>query len=51
MLHWIESQSILVIALLMFSFCYALTIVIMGVALIVARCPIARQLKHARRSR
>jgi hypothetical protein len=45
MLHWIESQSPLVIALVVFSFWYALTIVIMGVALILARLPVAKQLK------
>jgi amino acid transporter len=45
MLHWIESQSILVITLVVFTFCYALAIVILGLALILARRPIAKQLK------
>jgi amino acid transporter len=45
MLHWIESQSIPVITLVMFSFCYALMVVILGAALMLARRPIAKQLK------
>lgn len=45
MLHWVESQSTPVITLVMFSFCYAMTIVIAGVALILARRPVAQQLK------
>src|SRR5262249_16882198 len=45
MLPWVESQSPLVIALVVFSFWYALTGVIMGVALILAQRPVAKQLK------
>lgn len=45
MLHWIESQSIIVITLVVFCFCYMLTIVIVGMAVILAPRPIAKQLK------
>jgi amino acid transporter len=45
MILWIEAQSIFVITLLVFGFCYGLMLAIMGVALIVSRRPIAKQLK------
>lgn len=47
MLHWVESQSILVITLLIFGFCYVLTLVIFGVAAILSRRPVAKELKGA----
>ena len=47
MLHWVESQSILGIALLVFGFCYALTLVIFGAAVILSRRPVAKELKGA----
>ena len=45
MILWIESQTIIVISLLVFGFCYALTIAIMGAALVISRRPIAKRLK------
>jgi hypothetical protein len=45
MILWIESQPIIVITLLVFGFCYALTLAIAGVALVLSRRPIAKQLK------
>jgi hypothetical protein len=45
MILWIEAQSIVVITLLVFGFCYALTIAIAGVALLMSGRPIAKQLK------
>jgi Protein of unknown function (DUF4239) len=51
MLHliesWIESQSILVITLLIFGFCYVLTIATFGAAAILSRRAVARELKAA----
>src|SRR5262245_3100421 len=47
MLHWVESQSILVIALLVFGFCYVLTIAIFAAAMIVSRRAVAKDLKAA----
>ena len=45
MLRWVESQSILGIALLVFGFCYVLTMVIFGAAASLSRRPVARELK------
>jgi hypothetical protein len=45
MILWIESQSLIVITLLVFSFFYGSSIAILGVALIISRRPIAKQLK------
>src|SRR5262245_51333828 len=47
MLHWVESQSTFVITLLLFSFCYALTIAIYGGAVILSRHAVAKDLKAA----
>jgi hypothetical protein len=47
MLHWVESQSILVITLLVFGFCYVLTIATFGAAAILSRRAVARELKAA----
>jgi hypothetical protein len=45
MILWIESQPLFVITLLVFGFCYALTLAIAGVALLLSGRPIAKQLK------
>jgi hypothetical protein len=45
MILWIESQSTMVISLLMLGFCYGLTIAIAGLTLIISRRPVAQQLK------
>jgi hypothetical protein len=47
MLHWVESQSILVITLLVFVFCYVLAIATFGAAAILSRRAVARELKAA----
>jgi hypothetical protein len=47
MLHWLESQSTFVITLLLFGFCYALTIAIYGAAVILSRRAVAKDLKAA----
>ena len=41
MLHWVESQSILMIAFLVFGFCYLLTIATFGAAAILSRRAVA----------
>ena len=45
MLRWVKSQSILGITLLIFGFCYVLTMVIFGAAASLSRRPVARELK------
>lgn len=45
MLHWVESQSILGITLLIFAFCYVLTMVVFGAAAILSRREVAKELK------
>src|SRR5215213_3205800 len=45
MIHWIESQSTAVNALLVLAFCYALTAAIAAAAIMLARRPVASQLK------
>jgi Protein of unknown function (DUF4239) len=47
MLHWVESQSILVITLVVFGFCYVLTIATFCAAAILSRRAVARELKAA----
>jgi hypothetical protein len=45
MILWIESQPLIVITLLVFGFCFALTIAIAGAASLMSGRPIAKQLK------
>jgi Protein of unknown function (DUF4239) len=45
MFHWIESQSILVTTLVVFGFCFALTMATIGAAEILSRRAVARELK------
>jgi hypothetical protein len=47
MLHWVTSQSILVITLVVLGFCYVLTIATFGAAAILSRRAVARELKAA----
>jgi FtsH-binding integral membrane protein len=47
MLHWVESQSVLVTTLVVFGFCYVLAIATFGAATIVSRRGVARELKGA----
>jgi hypothetical protein len=47
MAHWVESQSTLVITLVVFGFCYVLTIAIFGAAEILSRRPVGKELKAA----
>jgi hypothetical protein len=47
MSEWVESQSIVVIALVIFGFCYGLAIATSGGAAILSRRPVARELKAA----
>lgn len=47
MLHWVESHSILGIMLLVFGFCYVLTIATFGAAAILSRRAVVRELKAA----
>jgi hypothetical protein len=45
MIPWVASQSMIVITLLVLSFCYALTVAILGAAVILSRHPVAKRLK------
>jgi hypothetical protein len=45
MINWIESQSTLVIAAIVFSICYAIAAAVFGGALALSRRPVAEQLK------
>ncbi|MEH2513445.1 hypothetical protein V1291_004799 [Nitrobacteraceae bacterium AZCC 1564] len=47
MLRWVESQSILGITLLVFGFCYVLTMATFGAAAILSRRAVAKDLKAA----
>jgi Protein of unknown function (DUF4239) len=47
MLHWVESQSIPSITLLVFGFCYVLALTTYGAAAILSRRALARELKAA----
>ena len=45
MLRWVESQSIFGITVLVFGFCYVLTMTIFGAAAILSRRAVAKELK------
>lgn len=47
MLRWVESQSVLGITLLVFGFCYVLTMAIFGAAAILSGRAVAKELKAA----